>query len=82
MANKYRIREYRGLFSIEVQVSVRKGFLWWKKNKQIWRPTNMYGGAQQTSQFMHQPSSKSYLSLADAKKCVEEWKKGDIYHYL
>ena len=41
---KYRVTEINGFFIIEVQATVTKGMLWWKRTKWEWFETNVFGG--------------------------------------
>lgn len=72
----YRIRENtNGTCVIEVQ----KRFLW-SLGIKIWREVNTLGDAfSEFSQIDHRINSS--LTLDEAKRMVEEWKRGDIYHY-
>jgi hypothetical protein len=36
MSTEYRIREYKGFFTVEKKVEVTTGMWWWKKTKSEW----------------------------------------------
>ena len=77
---KYRIKEYCGLFEIQIWSYEDNGTLWWKKKIWDWYPTNSSGGVLQRL-FLQQPSG-SFNTLEEAQKRVDEWRKGVTYHSL
>lgn len=77
---EYRIREYCGVFEIQIRGYEEKGMLWWKRKEWSWYRTNAWGGVIQTRPIL-EPPSPNFKTLEEAKKCVEEWNKGTTYHY-
>lgn len=76
---EYRIKEYNGLFIIQVRGYEEKGLLWWKKKKYNWYRANIWGGV--TNFYpIADPVSDWFKTLDDARAQIKLWRKGVTYH--
>ena len=73
---EYRVKEFNGVYRIEVLVTKEKGLLWWKKKESRWHSTNIHG--KPLDRWL--PPSRSFVSLQDVQDRVKLWKKGPDYH--
>lgn len=81
MEKKYRIKEYNGEFTIEIFCSETIGMWWWKKTKSGWYNTNILGSRH--IYYIGSPIiSKTFMSISEAHKQIQIWKKGPTYHYI
>ena len=76
---KYRIKEYCGVFDIQIRAYEKKGMLWWKRKEWSWYRINAWGGVLQTWPVL-QPQCKSFKTLEAAQKRAAEFEKGATYH--
>lgn len=82
---RYRILESNGNFTIQVEISVTTGFLWWKKQLKKWVKADRFGIGRDYyyAAFDSPPPCRS---VEHAKKQIEKWNEAKdstpIYHYL
>ena len=76
---KYRIKEYNGLFIIQVRGYEEKGMLWWKKKEYNWYRANIWGGVTQFYPIA-EPVCDFFKTLEAAREQIKRWKKGVTYH--
>lgn len=76
---KYRIKEYNGMFSIQIYGCEIKGMLWMERKEWRWMPTNMQGGALGSVHGFDVPS-RSLRTLEEAKQQIRLWLKDPVYH--
>lgn len=89
---KYRIQEYRGVFTIQIYTYEEHGMLWWKRKVWDWYDTNLRGSRRMSHIMFGSHSSnymvdrivdpiKTFSTLKEAKRQIEEWESDVIYHY-
>lgn len=77
---KYRIvQNYKDDFVIEVKTIVKTGFLWWKKEQEIWRRCNIYGN--DFVSYRINLSLPAFNTLKEAKEQIRRFNAKPIYHY-
>ena len=79
---EYRIIQLgKKVFKVQIYVYTTKGFLWWKKKKWSWMPTNCFGGVWFIdTTLVIIPISGSFKSLEGAQKRIDEWNFKPIIH--
>lgn len=84
MKNKpvYRIKEFKGVFIIQILSCKNKGFLWWKRKEYDWCDTNIFG-LEWKSYPIPEPYSKTFKSLKKASEQINRWVDNpqELYHY-
>lgn len=77
---EYRVREFLGVFSIQCKHVEKNGMLWFKKEKAVWYPVNVFGKPSIPSRYYLAPLLQNHSNIEDAFKEIEELKKGVRYH--
>lgn len=76
---KYRVKEiYNDEFIIELKVIKKTGFLWWKKEKEVWRRCNKFGHEGSNSNI--NPYLPAFKTLKEAKEQINRFQTKPIYH--
>ena len=87
--SEFKIKEYNGKFTILKRFKETTGFLWWKKDTDVWDTIDIYGnrryyirtprGRYITNESILTPE---YKKLDDAKDAIKMIVNGDIYHSI
>ena len=76
---KYRIKEFNGIYTIQLRIEKVTGILWFKKTITKWVICNTLG-------YQYRLNSQvqiiaKYGTLEEAKRVMNAFKKGKEYHY-
>ena len=77
MKREYRIKEYIGLYWVQVKVERETGFLWWKKTVTEWRNACAWGYYSRYLKPM-----LPFESFEKAKQMIEYFQEGAKYHHV
>jgi hypothetical protein len=80
---EYRITEYNGRFEIQIKVYRKVGILRWRRIVDEWRDIDIYGNPRyicESVPIMTVPKHISFTTLEGAKRVVDRFKKGVIFH--
>lgn len=83
----YRIKEFQGLFYIQVEEKVRltNGYLWWKKTKIVtkWTRVDYRGIGLFSMRYLNNFNSvlKGFKTLEKAKEQIKIFKSEPKYYY-
>lgn len=89
MRYQYRIVEFDGQFIIQAGYEVTKGYLWWKKTREVeWKRTDINGVPLIYAPLIHIDTSiypgmqPHFNNIKDAREKIISWQKGSIVHDL
>lgn len=78
----YRIKEFAGEFTIQIQYTRFTGILWWKKVISTWRNCNIYGNVFVRIEYLPNVLKlESFETLTKARFKIKQFREGVTYHY-